>query len=736
MIKLTSKRFSVFFKFNALKMENFNVVNDVLIYDKHKDLSTNKRSLKAQIFKEKAIFKKLMDQIDKKTIKNLIEKSDNRRDTRESSESEKIGEYSYFTRSAFHKEKEYSVIYRHKTGLEKEEEVVFNPINEGFLKASELKTFLCTKLVLSDCQNLLGVVVDSQNNEHTKAYLKNLKCGKMLGGNIASCSNLIFGHKNKFVYYVRLDSKNRPFEIFRRNLGEINLINDVKIFEEIDPKYFLDLSLSKCKQYVFLLATCNNLSKIYVLKNTGEIGEQFTLLSTEESGFSSVQSTNKGVFFVQFKNGQTRILGCSISNFEKGVQENQKNAGQKKNFENQFKSQQILLMDSHETLTEVDVFENEIILYVNSGLQAKLYLIKIGNEISSFSTSEIKFRDNQFGMIYPSSNVSLSPQTAQFSFDSPFVYNENYELDLPSKTIQKSKEYKMTGQSFRPNDFTATKLVCPSREGIEIPVWCLHAKNKPLHLMKNPQKLLVKSYGCYGIPSENGFSVTDLNYLEDDWTVLIPMIRGGGDLGLDWHSSATLENKYRSVQDLEDVLCDVINRGITHPSLVCLKSNSAGATIVAALVNKSPHLIKSAILAAPFLDIYSLLVDDTLPLAQSDYAEFGNPKMSGQLNAILALCPYSNIKPQEYPVMLLNCYEDDYRTPLWQAVKWVKKTREHAFLPVRVKEIEGRNIFLNVLKGSHNGPSSGNESIEQGCLELAFLNHVIETSSLDVSVQK
>ncbi len=45
----------------------------------------------------------------------------------------------------------------------------------------------------------------------------------------------------------------------------------------------------------------------------------------------------------------------------------------------------------------------------------------------------------------------------------------------------------------------------------------------------------MKSYGIYNEPSELGFNLSDWNYLERNWIIAIPMIRGGGDKGLSWH---------------------------------------------------------------------------------------------------------------------------------------------------------------------------------------------------------
>ena len=68
----------------------------------------------------------------------------------------------------------------------------------------------------------------------------------------------------------------------------------------------------------------------------------------------------------------------------------------------------------------------------------------------------------------------------------------------------------------------------------------------------NPQKVLVRSYGVYGVSSELEFSSVDWMYLENNYIIAIPHIRGGSDLGADWHTVTYKTQKHVSVNDLQD----------------------------------------------------------------------------------------------------------------------------------------------------------------------------------------
>lgn len=121
------------------------------------------------------------------------------------------------------------------------------------------------------------------------------------------------------------------------------------------------------------------------------------------------------------------------------------------------------------------------------------------------------------------------------------------------------------------------------------------------------------------------FNIVYLSAIEKRWILAFAHIRGGNEKGHDWHQSATKLNKLRSIEDLLSCTQYLIAKGFTHPSLLSAMGSSAGATTLAAVVNKRPDLFKSIILAAPFLDMLGSLSDKDLPLTVSDYEEFGNP---------------------------------------------------------------------------------------------------------------
>lgn len=94
--------------------------------------------------------------------------------------------------------------------------------------------------------------------------------------------------------------------------------------------------------------------------------------------------------------------------------------------------------------------------------------------------------------------------------------------------------------------------------------------------------------------------------------------------------------------------------------------------ILGCAMNMRPELFKAVILHFPFLDVLSCLLDKNLPISVSDYDEFGNPiKDKNSFDLISCISPYENIQHLEYPAVYIVCGSDDYRSPIWNVLKYV-----------------------------------------------------------------
>jgi oligopeptidase B len=117
------------------------------------------------------------------------------------------------------------------------------------------------------------------------------------------------------------------------------------------------------------------------------------------------------------------------------------------------------------------------------------------------------------------------------------------------------------------------------------------------------------------------------------------------------------------------------------------------------------------------------MLDDKLPLTVNEYDEWGNPNDIAYYHYIKSYSPYDNVRPAEYPALLVTAGLNDPRVSYWEPAKWVARLRTLAS--------NGHPIVLKTQMGSgHSGPSGRYESWREEAFVMAF---VIEQLGLDLA---
>lgn len=208
------------------------------------------------------------------------------------------------------------------------------------------------------------------------------------------------------------------------------------------------------------------------------------------------------------------------------------------------------------------------------------------------------------------------------------------------------------------------------------------------------------------------------------WAVAIAHIRGGGELGRAWHRSATGALKERSVADLEAAMDCLVEAGYAEHGQIALEGQSAGALPMAALINRRPEAITAALLHAPLVDLLSSMTDPGCPLQAHEAGEFGDPCTdTGVLDAMMELCPYTNLRPGMQPAVLIRIGLDDIRVPAWGPAKYAAR--------LRACQMGTAPVLLIARPGGHFAEES--DPVANASVDYAFLLHAMASGQHDAA---
>lgn len=192
---------------------------------------------------------------------------------------------------------------------------------------------------------------------------------------------------------------------------------------------------------------------------------------------------------------------------------------------------------------------------------------------------------------------------------------------------------------------------------------------------------MITGYGSYGQSCSLDFQSENISLLNRGWVLAFSHVRGGGELGTLWHDQGKKLNKKNSFHDFL-YCCDyLIEKNYTQPDLLTAYGSSAGGLLVAtSCILWKPELFHSIILEVPFVDIVTSMTNSELPLTIHEYEEWGNPKVTEELENILSYDPYFNLKPvldkTNFPQIFLIGSTADIRVPYWHPVKFAAKLRK------------------------------------------------------------
>lgn len=122
------------------------------------------------------------------------------------------------------------------------------------------------KIKTNNDHSFVAFTVDIGNTERLTAGVKDMKTGKvLLNIKLPNVNSLEFSADGKHLYFVECDTvHNRPYIVKRINLSSSEV---EALFIDDDPTHYVDLTLSKDKQFLFINSGTKEDSEVWVIDN-------------------------------------------------------------------------------------------------------------------------------------------------------------------------------------------------------------------------------------------------------------------------------------------------------------------------------------------------------------------------------------------------------------------------------------------------------------------------------------
>ncbi|HEY9554168.1 S9 family peptidase [Allosphingosinicella sp.] len=260
--------------------------------------------------------------------------------------------------------------------------------------------------------------------------------------------------------------------------------------------------------------------------------------------------------------------------------------------------------------------------------------------------------------------------------------------------------------------YETERLMLPTRDGKLVPVSVVYKKG--FH-KDGEGKLYLYAYGAYGHAIPPSFSTARLSLIDRGFACAIAHIRGGDDLGYGWFLEGKLKKRTNTFNDFVDAAEGMIAEGFASPGRIAIQGGSAGGKLMGVVANSDPHLWGAVVADVPFVDVLATMLDDTLPLTPGEWPEWGNPILDkAAFDLIRSYSPYDNVKPQDYPSMLITGGLNDPRVTYWEPAKWAAR--------LRATKTDDNLLLLKINMGAGHGGKSGRwDSLREVAEGYAFI---------------
>jgi prolyl oligopeptidase len=290
------------------------------------------------------------------------------------------------------------------------------------------------------------------------------------------------------------------------------------------------------------------------------------------------------------------------------------------------------------------------------------------------------------------------------------IQAEDFLLPLSQYLLDESGKSKLLKKM--PDRFDATPYVseqrfATSKDGTRVPFFVVHAKSMK---WDGVQPTLLNAYGGFEadhLPSYSG-GVGKI-WLERGGVYVRANIRGGGEYGPEWHTSAMKENRQRAFDDFFAVSEELIKLKITTPAHLGIMGGSNGGLLMGVALTQRPDLYGAIVCQVPLLD---MLRYHHLLAGASWMDEYGNPDIPEQRAYIEKYSPYQNLKSdQTYPETYFSTSTKDDRVHPGHARKMVAKL-ESLNKPV---------LYFENTAGGHGGGANIEDHVNRWSYEFIYL---------------
>ncbi|MBS1798881.1 MAG: S9 family peptidase [Acidobacteria bacterium] len=561
-------------------------------------------------------------------------------------------------------------------------------------KLAEGQAFMAVGgMTVSPDADKLAYSTDNTGFRQYTLHVRDLSTGADLPDSAERVGSFAWAADSHTLFYTTEDEvTKRQDKLFRHRLGDA-VTDDALIYEEKDERFNLGVGKTRDGKYLLMEAGSHTTNECSYLPSETP-GGVFLVIAPRLDEQEYYVDHRDGLFYIRVNDTGKNFRVVTVP-VDGGGREDWK---------------EFVAEDKEVPLEDFDLFANFCVLSKRElGLTA-LAVASFNADGSLGEAKKISFPEPTYTA---ASNINREFETTKFrySYQSLVAPASIYDYDVAAETSALLKQQEVPG-GFDSSRYASERLWVTASDGVRVPISIVYRRDSFKHDASNP--MYVYGYGSYGYPLPVGFSASRLSLLDRGVVLAYAHIRGGGDLGDTWHDAGKMMVKRNTFTDFIAVVEHLTANGYGAKNRVAIEGGSAGGLLMGAVVNERPDLFHVVLSHVPFVDVMNTMLDATLPLTVAEYEEWGNPNEPEAFAYMRSYSPYDNLKPGDYPAMLVKTSLNDSQVMYWEPAKYVAKLRA-------IKKNDTPLLLHVNMDAGHGGASGRYDYLKEIAFDYAFL---------------
>ena len=594
----------------------------------------------------------------------------------------RIKNYYYYSRTE--QGQAYPIFCRKYQSLDGAEEIL---LDENELAKDE-EFFSLGVASISPNQQILAYSTDTTGAEQYTLFFLDLKTRSLYSETIADTYySFAWGNDNRTVFYTKVDSANRPYQLWRHTLGN-SPDDDVLVHQEDNEAYYLSVGKTRSRAYILLDLSSKITSELHYLDANKPDGE-FQLFQPRQTGIEySIEHHSDRFYIITNESAiNFKLMSTSVARTDKS-------------------SWQTIIPHREDVMLEgIDAFADYLVIYEQ---QEGLPTARI-QTLATGEMTQLSFPEPTYSF-YGGNNPEFETTKFRFGYSSLTTPSSVFDYDLTTGERELKKETEVLGGYDR-SLYKSERLIAIAPDGTEVPISLVYKQGIERD-GSNP--LWLTGYGSYGYSYPIDFSSIRLSLLDRGMVYAIAHIRGGEEMGRKWYEEGKFLNKKNTFTDFIACAEHLIAEKWTSSDRLAISGGSAGGLLMGAVINERPDLFKVVVADVPFVDVLTTILDKSLPLTVLEWEEWGNPNAPQYYEYIKSYSPYDNVTAKKYPNLLITAGLNDSRVKYWEPAKWTAKLRE-------LKTDDNLLLLKTNMSAGHGGASGRYEYLKEIAFEYAFV---------------